>query len=786
MKKFFTVLGIASLIFANQTFAQADSSVNQETFSVISEKIYDDNTRICYFSIYQPLSTEQKVWLESEAENNPNIMQLSFFDDNVIMFKSAIGFTADSVVNFINAEAVKISGGRRNAPSAACDNVIVMNCGQTYSGTLRTTGGSYRNYPGCTYNEPGEERIYSFTPERTARYTFTGGVTSGDPDFFLMNTCDNTGANMLGGCWSSGNKEITLIQGTTYYVIVDNAKTTMSSGYTLKVECPQPNENCMSAEAGCATSSVQFQARQNVPSLGHIGCLYTTPNPSWFWMRVSEPGDINIHIASGADVDFIAWGPFTSIEEGCSDINLTSCSCPNNTSSPGFYPYAPDMIVDCSYSAAITENLHILNAQIGQVYILLLTNYANANTGISFIQNSGSGATDCDILTPIQTNSPLCIGDTLRMSTHAITGATYYWTKEGDDAFYSLEQNVVINNVTTADAGQYTLCVTVDGQMGSPILTTVVVNEPSDTTYLEASVCVGGKYMFAGEYRTGAGVYYDNLTNRVGCDSVVVLTLIETDCKVNIGAMQEICADEESFVINYTTIGGTLSCYSANFAQSELDAGFNNIVCQTPGSENGGIVQIVIPSVVRPDIYSVELVFDYTDESQIKKDVKFTILYSDTIIYQKWNDVLAIQNENYNGGHFFSAYEWYRNETKIENENHSYIYLGEGNTFNLSDKYRARLTRTSDNVPLFTCAYTPKHKIDITSLPTIVPRGNRMPMRANGNGKVAFITISGIKTSEQTFAAGDNYIRTPETQGFYIIIVEETDQIPRKQILLVK
>src|SRR5690606_25319434 len=97
---------------------------------------------------------------------------------------------------------------------------------------------------------------------------------------------------------------------------------------------------------------------------------------------------------------------FTSIAAADAAITLTACTptaCPNNTTTPTFYPYATDFITDCSYSSNPTETLTINNALPGQIYIVLITNYDGGAGNISIQQTSGIGSTSCKDL-------PVCGG----------------------------------------------------------------------------------------------------------------------------------------------------------------------------------------------------------------------------------------------------------------------------------------------------------------------------------------------------------------------------------------
>ena len=215
---------------------------------------------------------------------------------------------------------------------------------------------------------------------------------------------------------------------------------------------------CLDAIPFCTSDSYTFPANTNVASLGSVGCLYTTPNPAWYWMQIGDPGNIDIYMSSGGDVDFIAWGPFSSLSAACASDLMSNSG------------------VDCSYSTAAQETANLTNTQTGEVYVLLITNYANIVTNISFSQTSGGGSTNCGIIAPpITNNGPICEGETLQLTvSNPTTGATYSWT--GPNSWSSTEINPTIPNVTTQNAGTYSLVITVGADTSPPVTTDVVIN----------------------------------------------------------------------------------------------------------------------------------------------------------------------------------------------------------------------------------------------------------------------------------------------------------------------
>jgi hypothetical protein len=57
------------------------------------------------------------------------------------------------------------------------------------------------------------------------------------------------------------------------------------------------------------------------------------------------------------------------------------------------------------------------------------------------------------------------------------------------------------------------------------VITLTLEVRPTSTSAISASICAGTTYNFNGDILTTAGIYNDTLTNSVGCDSVITLTL---------------------------------------------------------------------------------------------------------------------------------------------------------------------------------------------------------------------------------------------------------------------
>ena len=244
------------------------------------------------------------------------------------------------------------------------------------------------------------------------------------------------------------------------------------------------NNLCANADPFCTDNGLyQFPAGVNAGS-GEPGpsynCLSTTPNPAWYYMRIGNPGNINIYMYStpSKDIDFCCWGPFDD----------PVAPCPNGLTSA--------KVVSCSYSASPTETCVIpSNAQTGKYYILVITNFSNAACNITFSKTSGSGTTDCGILPPLVNNDgPYCVTDAIHLSGNAQSGASYHWT--GPNGFNSNQQNPVINNCNMTHAGTYTCTITLNSATNSSTTEVQIFAKPT-ANFTANAVCLGNATQFS-------------------------------------------------------------------------------------------------------------------------------------------------------------------------------------------------------------------------------------------------------------------------------------------------
>lgn len=243
------------------------------------------------------------------------------------------------------------------------------------------------------------------------------------------------------------------------------------------------NNLCANADPFCTDNGLyQFPAGVNAGS-GESGpnynCLSTRPNPAWYYMRIGNPGNINIYMYStpGEDIDFCCWGPFEDPIAPCPS-GLTGAK-----------------VVSCSYSANPTETCVIpSSAQTGQYYILVITNFSNHACNITFSKTSGSGTTDCGIMPPLVNNDgPFCVGDPIHLTANGQAGASYSWS--GPNGYTSNQQNPTINNCNLSHSGSYICTISLNGQSNNASTEVAVYAKPT-ANFTATSVCKGEPTQF--------------------------------------------------------------------------------------------------------------------------------------------------------------------------------------------------------------------------------------------------------------------------------------------------
>ena len=282
------------------------------------------------------------------------------------------------------------------------------------------------------------------------------------------------------------------------------------------------NDSCSGADPFCSDSGTSFPANWDGTGSGNgpqastvdpgnnYGCLGTTGNPAWFYLEIDDPGNINLTLSNSnnIDIDFALWGPFPNISTA-----LGSC---NSLSFP----------TDCSYAIDAVEYVSVPNSNTGDVYLLLITNYANTPTEIAAAQTGGNGSTNCGIVIPCATD----VGTINISTTGTGTGTNNLVLCVGDDFTFDSQ-------------GDYTLPSEEVGEVAE-LMYAVFDCAPTLPVNLDTDPCFSGLYwtsedLFAGDpgsTNTSGGIPTD-LTNQgvTGSNNTVWYIPVTVDDGDNMG-----------------------------------------------------------------------------------------------------------------------------------------------------------------------------------------------------------------------------------------------------------
>lgn len=145
----------------------------------------------------------------------------------------------------------------------------------------------------------------------------------------------------------------------------------------------QSGTTCIESQPFCIGTTYTSAIGGTAAAGNDYGCLASQPNPTWYFLKSSIGGAIELSLTAPNDIDFIIYGPFNDYD----DI-LNSCGSLGDVNSP---------IIDCSYSGTNMETPSIPNSISGEYYLMVVTNYANLIQEISLVQTAGIGSLDCSV-----------------------------------------------------------------------------------------------------------------------------------------------------------------------------------------------------------------------------------------------------------------------------------------------------------------------------------------------------------------------------------------------------
>ncbi len=347
----------------------------------------------------------------------------------------------------------------------------------------------------------------------------------------------NTGSNGSGGTLPGGSQDLNWsvsannINGPYSPAVV---MTTIPGSYYSSPwpDCAWISHNANGSHSG--NVDYYYQTQFDLPCFNSCGQSYA--DPGVFCLNLDFFADNAVFeiyvngVPQSAGIPAIPpANPYSYV--GYSQANMVSVSLCNNWQ-PGTNTLIVQMVSGAPFAGFLAQTsvnpppviTDTVSAQIcsGESFVFGGQTYNNAG----FYTATFTGANGCDSLvtldlsvkpipaTPtIQSNSPICVGDTLIITTNPIAVGSYFWV--GPDNFTSDLQNVIILNPGINQSGIYSLTIMTDGCISEPAIISVVVNPiPSPPSLSGPSlICVGQNVLLEATGPLGADYVWSGPQN---------------------------------------------------------------------------------------------------------------------------------------------------------------------------------------------------------------------------------------------------------------------------------
>ena len=284
-----------------------------------------------------------------------------------------------------------------------------------------------------------------------------------------------------------------------------------------------------------------------------------------------------------------------------------------------------------------------------------------------------------------------------------------------------------------------------------------------DLTVMEAieeydTICSTDVYYVDGVQVTQSGRYA--IKSTLGCDSVVKNVLVNESLVLGIDSIVSVCTTDANLVIPFEEESGRLLKYSIAFEDEAM------LSVSDLEPEDGAMV-IPMDVGVKPNRYKATLSFGELACGGDDIEVLVDVYYPDSVIAQRWNDVLAVRNDVYNGGYDFVAYQWYKNNEVIDGATSSILY----EELDPSAEYSVMLTR-ADGVSEMVCGMKPQKFDDLDDDAVLVftpLNSSDVSIRVSVSASVRVWSSVGLLVGEYLINKGENVVNLGDDNlGIYI------------------
>ena len=300
-----------------------------------------------------------------------------------------------------------------------------------------------------------------------------------------------------------------------------------------------------------------------------------------------------------------------------------------------------------------------------------------------------------------------------------------------------------------------------------------------DDVLIDTTICSADVYIFNGQRITKSGSYIAKLKNIYGCDSVTKLDIVVHETlSLDMEDKVSACHDDEYIVIPYALNAGRLEEYSFELL------GTGSVVDSADLVIEDDAFLVKMPDNLKPNQYEGIIKFGEQSCGKEQESVTIDLKYSKNILAQRWGDVLAVKNMDYNGGYEFTAFQWFKNGEPIVGATSSVYYSPDG--LDLSAEYSVLLTRASDGASVMTCVVDLEDYSNFEGSIVVVFKANdNVAVEATNNARLHIWSLQGLLVSELMINEGYNVIEKLGLSGLYLFeFIFEDGSREIKQVVL--
>lgn len=210
------------------------------------------------------------------------------------------------------------------------------------------------------------------------------------------------------------------------------------------------------------------------------------------------------------------------------------------------------------------------------------------------------------------------------------------------------------------------------------------------------TICEGDSILFFDKVLTQSGLYVDTASSISGCDSVVQLYLYaEPKLQVQLQDSMAVCLEDTLMEFPFEILQGRMDSVVVSFDSLATSAGF--MQRYSFGAADAPV--ITIPDTVVPNFYSAYISY-FTPYCGVFSDtITLELTYQSIVTIVKSN-VLAVKNEDYNGGYLFDYVQWYRDGELIPGATEPNLSV---DAEDIGHSFTVKLIREGEEVAIGSC-----------------------------------------------------------------------------------